>query len=47
MKLAATGWLTLGRAPMTMTKSESSTALKGAETAPDERFSMSAATEDA
>ena len=47
MKLAATGWFTPGLAPMTMITSASSAAEKGAETAPEFRPSISAATEEA
>ncbi len=45
MKVAATGWFTVGLAPMTMMISASSAAAKGAETAPELRPSISAATE--
>ena len=47
MKVAATGWLTVGLAPMTMITSASSAAAKGAVTAPEFSPSISAATEEA
>ena len=45
MKVAATGWFTVGLAPMTMMTSASRAALKGALTAPELTPSISAATE--
>src|SRR3546814_11639818 len=45
--VAATGWLVVGRAPMTMMQSALSASLKGAETAPEPTPSISAATEEA
>ena len=47
MKVAATGWFTVGLAPMTMISSASSAASKGAETAPELSPSISAATDEA
>ena len=46
-KVAATGWFTVGRAPMTMMHSASIAALNGADTAPEPMPSMSAATDEA
>ena len=46
-KVAATGWFSVGLAPMTMMTSESSQAVKGAVTAPEPMPSSSAATEEA
>ena len=45
MKVAATGWFTVGLAPMTMMTSASSAAMNGAVTAPEFTPSISAATE--
>src|SRR3546814_9474402 len=45
--VAATGWLVVGRAPITMMQSALSASLKGAETAPEPTPSISAATEEA
>ena len=45
--VAATGWFSVGLAPMTTMTSESSQAVKGAVTAAEPMPSMSAATEDA
>ena len=45
--VAATGWFSAGRAPMTMMQSESLAAVKGAVTAPELRPSISAATDEA
>ena len=45
--MAATGWLVVGLAPITIMQSESFTAVNGAETAPDPTHSIKAATEDA
>ena len=47
MKVAATGWFTVGFAPMTMMTSASSAAENGADTAPELSPSISAATEEA
>src|SRR6195256_2169854 len=47
MKVAATGWFTVGLAPITHMTSASAAAAKGAETAPELRPSKSAATDDA
>ena len=47
MKVAATGWFTVGFAPMTMITSASSAAANGAVTAPEFSPSISAATDDA
>ncbi len=47
MKVAATGWFTVGLAPMTMITSASSAASNGADTAPEFSPSISAATEEA
>ena len=47
MKVAATGWFTVGLAPITMMTSASSAAANGADTAPEFRPSISAATEEA
>ena len=47
MYVAATGWLVVGLAPIIITQSESSEAVKGADTAPDPTHSNNAATEDA
>ena len=47
MKVAATGWLTVGLAPITMMTSASIAAANGADTAPELRPSNSAATEEA
>ena len=47
MKVAATGWFTVGLAPMTMITSASSAAENGAVTAPEFRPSISAATDEA
>ena len=46
-KVAATGWFSVGLAPMTMTTSESSHAVNGAVTAPEPMPSRSAATDEA
>ncbi len=46
-KVAATGWFSVGRAPMTMITSASSAAVKGAVTAPEPIPSINAATEEA
>ena len=46
-KVAATGWFSVGRAPMTMMQSESLAAVNGAVTAPELTPSISAATEEA
>ena len=46
-KVAATGWFSAGLQPMAMMTSESFTALKGADTAPEPTPSSSAATEEA
>ena len=46
-KVAATGWFSAGRAPMTMMQSASLAAVNGAVTAPELRPSISAATEEA
>ena len=46
-KVAATGWFSVGFAPMTMTTSESAHAVKGAVTAPEPIPSRSATTDDA
>ncbi len=46
-KVAATGWFSVGLAPMTMMTSESSAAVKGAVTAPEPIPSIRAATEEA
>jgi hypothetical protein len=45
--VAATGWLVVGRAPMTMTQSAFSASMNGADTAPEPTPSISAATEEA
>src|SRR6202140_5938791 len=47
MKVAATGWLIAGLAPITMMTSASSAAANGADTAPEFRPSISAATDEA
>ena len=47
MKVAATGWFSVGRAPMTTITSASMAALKGAVTAAEPIPSMSAATDEA
>ena len=47
MKVAATGWLTVGFAPITRMSSAASTSETGLETAPDPMPSSSAATLDA
>ena len=47
MKVAATGWLTVGLAPITMMTSASMAAANGADTAPEFRPSISAATDEA
>src|ERR1700751_5558607 len=47
MKVAATGWFTVGLAPITMMTSASIAAENGADTAPELRPSISAATEEA
>ncbi len=47
MKVAATGWFTVGLAPMTMMTSASSAASNGADTAPEFSPSIRAATEEA
>src|SRR3954454_10509967 len=47
MKVAATGWLMAGLAPITMMTSASMAAENGADTAPELRPSISAATEEA
>ena len=47
MKVAATGWLTVGLAPITMMTSASTAAANGADTAPELRPSNSAATDEA
>ena len=46
-KVAATGWFSVGRAPITMITSASAAAVKGAVTAPEPIPSISAATEEA
>ena len=46
-KVAATGWFSAGRAPMTMMQSLSLAAVNGAVTAPEFRPSISAATDEA
>ena len=46
-KVAATGWFSVGLAPMTMMRSALSASLKGAVTAPEPMPSISAATEEA
>ncbi len=46
-KVAATGWFSAGLQPMAMMTSESFTALKGADTAPEPTPSSSAATDEA
>src|SRR5258708_39715821 len=46
-KVAATGWLIAGLAPITMMTSASSAAANGADTAPELRPSINAATDDA
>ncbi len=45
--VAATGWLTIGFAPISSTTSASSTSITGFDTAPEPMPSSSAATEDA
>ena len=45
--VAATGWFSVGLAPITMTQSASDADIKGADTAPEFTHSISAATEDA
>ena len=45
--MAATGWFSVGLAPMTMARSAFSISLKVAVTAPEPTFSISAATEEA
>ena len=47
MKLAATGWLTVGLAPATIIKSESKQLITGAVTAAEPIVSRRAETEDA
>ena len=47
MKVAATGWFTVGLAPMTMITSASSAAANGAVTAPEPMPSIRAATDEA
>ena len=47
IKVAATGWFTVGLAPITTITSASSTAMNGVDTAPEPMPSSSAATEDA
>ena len=47
MKVAATGWFTVGFAPMTMITSASSAAANGAVTAPEFNPSIKAATDEA
>ena len=46
-KVAATGWFSVGLAPITMITSASLAAVKGAVTAPEPMLSISAATEEA
>ena len=46
-KVAATGWFSVGLAPITMTTSESSHAVNGAVTAPEPMPSRRATTDDA
>jgi hypothetical protein len=46
-KVAATGWFSVGLAPMTIMTSASSAAVKGAVTAPEPMPSISAATDEA
>ena len=46
-KVAATGWFSVGFAPMTMITSASAAAVNGAVTAPEPMPSSSAATDDA
>ena len=46
-KVAATGWFSVGLAPMTMITSASSAAMNVADTAPEPTPSSSAATEEA
>ncbi len=46
-KVAATGWFSVGRAPMTMMTSASAAAVNGAVTAPEPIPSISAATDEA
>ena len=46
-KVAATGWLVVGRAPMTMMHSALSASVNGADTAPEPTPSMRAATDEA
>jgi hypothetical protein len=47
MKVAATGWLTVGLAPMTKITSEFMHSQNGAVTAPEPMVSISAATDEA
>ena len=47
MKVAATGWFTVGLAPMTKMTSASAAAANGAVTAPEPMPSISAATDEA
>src|ERR1700682_1648431 len=47
MKVAATGWFTVGLAPITMMTSASMAAENGADTGPEYRPSISAATDEA
>src|SRR6202165_4860508 len=47
MKVAATGWLTVGLAPITMITSASMAGANGGDTAPEARPSNRAATEEA
>src|ERR1700694_2718736 len=47
MKVAATGWFTVGLAPITMMTSASIAAENGADTAPEFRPSIRAATDEA
>src|SRR5260221_582349 len=46
-KVAATGWFSVGRAPMRMMTSASAAAVNGADTAPEPMPSIKAATDDA
>ena len=46
-KVAATGWLVVGRAPMTMMHSALSASVNGADTAPEPTPSIRAATDEA
>src|ERR1700759_3502265 len=47
MKVAATGWFTVGLAPITQITSASAAAANGADTAPELKPSNSAATDEA